>query len=203
MGKTSSASAGAPSSKSLLFMMIAMTCGFCILIGGGMFTASRIIQAMQIRSGSDKSTVRTPIGDFRMQRAQQVGPGLPVYPQADLVVPGADSSHVSLQEDANQVVSGTYHTTASREFVVNWYMEHLSQEFTRQDSGPKKLPGVFRNSHITDDDIVFFGERGDQVRLVSLTADDAGTKITLLRAASPSSVPTTDVTPPQSSAPNQ
>jgi len=202
MGKTSSASAGAPSSKSLLFMMIAMTCGFCILIGGGMFTASRIIQAMQIRSGSDKSTVRTPIGDFRMQKAQQVGPGLPVYPQADLVVPGADSSHVSLQ-DASQVVSGTYHTTASREFVLNWYMEHLSQEFTRQDSGPKKLPEVFRNSHITDDDIVFLGERGDQVRLVSLTADDTGTKIILLRASIPPPTPTTDATPPQTSAPSQ
>jgi len=202
MGKTSSASPGAPSSKSLLFMMIAMTCGFCILIGGGMFTASRIIQAMQIRSGSDKSTVRTPIGDFRMQKAQQVGPGLPVYPQADLVVPGADSSHVSLQ-DASQVVSGTYHTTASREFVLNWYMEHLSQEFTRQDSGPKKLPEVFRNSHITDDDIVFLGERGDQVRLVSLTADDTGTKIILLRASIPPSTPTTDATPPQTSAPSQ
>ena len=82
-------------------------------------------------------------------------------------------------------------------------MEHLSQEFTRQDSGPKKLPEVFRNSHITDDDIVFLGERGDQVRLVSLTADDTGTKIILLRASIPSSTPTTDATPPQTSVPSQ
>ena len=161
--------------------------------------ASRVIDAMQLRSGSDKSTVRTPLGDFRLEKAKQVGPGLPVYPQSDLVLPGADSSHVSLHDDPNQVLSSTYHTNASREFVVNWYMEHLSPEFTRQDSGPKQVPEVFRNSHITDDDITFLGERGDQVRVVSLSSDDTGTKITLLRAASQSSTPA----PTQSPAPTQ
>lgn len=193
MGKTSSDSGGAPSSKSLLFMMIAMTCGFCILLGGGLVIASRVIEAMQLRSGSDKSTVRTPIGDFRTQKAQQIGPGLPVYPQSDLVLPGAESSHAAQNDDTSQVVSSTYHTNASREFVVTWYMEHLSPEFTRQDSGPKKLPEVFRNAHVSEDDIVFEGERGDQVRVVSLSSDDTGTKITLLRAVSPLST----------SAPNQ
>jgi hypothetical protein len=199
MGKDSSASGGASSSKSLLFMMIAMTCGFCVLLGGGMFMASRVIQAMQLRSGSDKSTVRTPLGDFRLEKAKQVGPGLPVYPQSDLVLPGANSSHVPLNDDTAQVLSSTYHTSASREFVVNWYMEHLSPEFTRQDSGPKKLPEVFLNSHITDDDIAFLGERGDQVRVVSLSTDDAGTKITLLRASNQASTSA----PSQSPAPTQ
>jgi hypothetical protein len=189
MGKTSSGSSGAPSSKSLLFMMVAMSCGFCALLSGGMVMASRVIQAMQLRSGSDKSTVRTPVGDFRFEKAKQVGPGLPVYPQSDLVLPGADSSHVSLNDDS-QVVYSTYHADASREFVVNWYVEHLSPEFTRQDDGPKKLPAVFRNSHIADDDIVFVGERGDQVRVVALSADNTGTKITLFRAINPSSSPT-------------
>ena len=203
MGKTSSGSGGAPSSKSLLFMMIAMTCGFCILIGAGMFAASRIIQAMQLRSGTDRSTVRTPIGDFRTVKAQQVGPGLPVYPQADLVIPGADSSHVSLNDAASQIVSSTYHTTASREYVVNWYMEHLSPEFTRQESGPKKLPDIFRNSHITDDDITFVGERGEQVRVVSLAADETGTKITLLRGANASSAPATAAPSAQPAAASQ
>ncbi|HUE56490.1 MAG TPA: hypothetical protein VMO76_11695 [Candidatus Udaeobacter sp.] len=195
MGKTSSASSGAPSSKSLLFMMIAMTCGFSVLLGGGLVMASRVIHAMQLRTAGDKSTVRTPLGDFRFEKAKQVGPGLPVYPQSDLVLPGADSSHVSLNDDAAQVLSSTYHTSASREFVVNWYMEHLSPEFTRQDSGPKKLPEVFHNSHITDDDIAFLGERGDQVRVVSLSTDDTGTKITLLRAANQASTPAASESP--------
>jgi hypothetical protein len=199
MGKTSSGSSGAPSSKSLLFMMVAMTCGFCILIGGGMVTASRVIQAMQLRSGSDKSTVRTPLGDFRFEKAKEIGPGLPVYPQASLVLPGGASPSTLANDDQPQVVSSTYYANSSREFVVNWYVEHLSPEFIRQDSGPKKLPDLFHNAHISDNDIIFVGERGDQVRVVALSTDDAGTKITLLRATSPSSTPT----PTSSPAPTQ
>ena len=186
---TSSSSGGASSSKSLLFMMVAMTGGVCALLGGGVFMASRVIQAMQIRSGSDKSTVRTPIGDFRFEKAQEVGPGLPIYPQASLVLPGAGSNRVSLGDDAGQVVPSVYHTNASREFVATWYTEHLSPEFVRQESGPKKLPEVFQKSHIADDDVTFLGERGDQVRLVSLSMDDTGTKILLLRSVSLQSSP--------------
>jgi hypothetical protein len=88
-----------------------------------------------------------------------------------------------------------------REFVVNWYMEHLSPEFTRQDSGPKKLPEVFRNSHISDDDIAFLAERGDQVRAISLSSDDTGTKITLLRAANQAPTPAPSQSPAQSVTP--
>jgi hypothetical protein len=181
-------------------MMIAMTCGFCILLGGGVFMASRVIQAMQLRAGSDKSTVRTPIGDFRYEKAKEVGPSLPVYPQATLVLPGAGSAHVSPNDDSAQVVSSTYHTNASREFVASWYMEHLSSEFTRQDSGPKELPEVFQKSHIADSDITFLGARGDQVRLVSLSLDDTGTKITLLRSVTQQPTPT--AAPSGSPAPN-
>src|SRR5713226_2481652 len=80
------------------------------------------------------------------------------------------------------IIASTYHSNASREFVANWYLEHLSPEFARQDSGPKKLPEAFRDSRISDDDIAFVGERGDQVRVVSLSTEDSGTKITLLRS---------------------
>lgn len=58
------------------------------------------------------------------------------------------------------------------------------------------LPEAFRNSHISDDDVTFVGERGDQVRAVSLSSDDSGTTITLMRsskapapAQSPTAVP--------------
>src|SRR4030081_2597684 len=183
MAKSSSASAGGPSSKSLLFMMIAMTCGFCILLGAGLLMASRVISALGLRAGSDKTTVRTPLGEFRVEKAKEVGPGLPVYPAATLVLPGsAGAAHVPLDDDQPQVIASTYHTNTSREFVASWYLEHLSQEFARQDSCPKNLPEAFRNSHISDDDIAFVGGRGDQVRAVSLATEDSGTKITLLRS---------------------
>jgi hypothetical protein len=182
MAKSSSASSGGPSSQSLLFMMIAMTVGFCVLLGGGLLMASRVINALGVRAGSDRTTVRTPLGDFRFEKAKEVGPGLPVYPAATLVLPGAAAVHLPLNDDQPQVIASTYHTNSSREYVANWYLEHLSPEFARQDSGPKKLPEAFRDSHISDDDIAFVGERGDQVRVVALANDDMGTKITLLRS---------------------
>jgi hypothetical protein len=181
MGKSSTDSGGAPSSKSLLFMMIAMTCGFCILLGAGLLMASRVIGALGLRAGSDKTTVRTPLGEFRVEKAREVGPGLPVYPASTLVLPGA-AAHLAASDDRPQVISSTYHTNSSREYVANWYVEHLSPEFARQDAGPKKLPEAFRDSRISDDDIAFVGERGEQVRVVALAIDEMGTKITLLRS---------------------
>ena len=181
MAKSASGSGGDPSSQNLLFMMIAMTIGFCVLLGGGLVMASRVITAMGLRAGSDRATVRTPIGEFRFEKAKEVGPGLPVYPAASLVLPGA-AAHLPANDDQPQVIASTYHTNSSREYVATWYFEHLSPEFVRQDPGPKKLPEVLRDSHIADEDIAFVGERGDQVRLVALTVDDTGTKITLLRS---------------------
>ena len=181
MGKSSSDSGGAPSSKSLLFMMIAMTCGFCILLGAGLLMASRVIGALGLRAGSDKTTVRTPLGEFRVEKAREVGPGLPVYPASTLVLPGA-AAHLAEGDDRPQVISSIYHTNSSREYVANWYVEHLSPEFARQDAGPKKLPEAFRDSRVSDDDIAFVGERGEQVRVVALAIDEMGTKITLLRS---------------------
>jgi hypothetical protein len=181
MAKSSSASGGGPSSQSLLFMMIAMTIGFCVLLGGGLLMASRVIGALGLRAGSDKTTVRTPLGEFRVEKAREVGPGLPVYPASTLVLPGA-AAHLLANDDQPQVIASTYHTNSSREYVANWYVEHLSPEFARQDSGPKKLPEAFRDSRISDDDIAFVGERGEQVRVVALAVDEMGTKITLLRS---------------------
>jgi hypothetical protein len=197
MAKSSAASGGGPSSQSLLFMMIAMTVGFGVLLGGGLLMASRVINALGLRAGSDKTTVRTPLGEFRVEKAREVGPGLPVYPAATLVLPGsAAAAHLPLHDDQPPVMASTYHTNSSREFVVNWYLEHLSPEFARQDSGPKNLPEAFRNSHISEDDIAFVGERGDQVRAVSLANEDSGTKITLLRSYTKPPAQAPAATPP-------
>ena len=182
MAKSYSASGGGSSSRSLLFMMIALTCGFCVLLSGGLLMASRVINALGLRAGSDKTTVRTPLGEFRLEKAKEVGPGLPVYPAATLVLAGSAAAHLPLTDDQPQVLSSTYHTNTSREYVATWYLEHLSPEFARQDSGPKKLPEALRNAHISDDDIAFVGERGDQIRVVELALDEIGTKITVLRS---------------------
>jgi hypothetical protein len=200
-----SASSGeSSSSKSLFFMMAAMLCGFGILLGGGLLMASRVIHSLQLRGAGDKTIVRTPLGDYRVEKAQEVGPGLPVYPQASLVLPGGASLHLPVNDNQPQVVASTYHTNSSREFVVNWYLEHLSPEFVRQDPGPKNLPEAFHESQIADADVIFVGERGDQLRLVCLTTEDLGTKITLLRSAKqPSPSPAQDPGPSEAPAPAQ
>jgi hypothetical protein len=164
-------------------MMGAMTLGGCVLLGGGLMMTSRLINTLGLRNSSDKSTIRTPLGEYRVEKAQQVGPGLPVFPQSSLVLPGNDAARVSSTPDQPQVVSSTYHTNSSKDFVATWYVEHLSPEFVRQDAGPKSLPEAFRDAHISDEDTAFVGERGNQVRVVALTQDDAGTKITLLRSS--------------------
>jgi hypothetical protein len=185
MAKTISSSSGAPASKSLLFMTIAMTIGFCILLAVALMTASRVIPSLQLRAGSDRSTVQTPLGEFRLEKANETGPGLPVYPQASLVLPGGSVRQPLANDNKPQVVSSIYHANSSREFVVSWYAEHLSPEFVRQDAGPKNLPDVLQGSQIAENDIVFVGARGDQVRVVSLSLDQTGTKITLLRSTNP------------------
>jgi hypothetical protein len=169
------------SSKSLLFMMVAMTCGVGILLGGGFLMTSRLINALALRNSSDKATVRTPLGDFRVDKAKEIGPTLPVYPAATLMLPGNDGARFSSADSQAQVVASTYHSNSSREYVATWYAEHLSPEFVRQDSGPRNLPQAFRDSHISDDDITFLGERGEQIRVVVLASDSTGTKIALLR----------------------
>jgi len=151
--------------------------------------ASRVIHALGLRAASDKSTVHSPLGDYRLEKASAIGPGLPVYPQSTLVLPGTEAAHLPANDDQPQVVSSTYHTNSSREYVVNWYLEHLSPEFVRQDNGARNLPAAFRDSHISEDDVTFLGERGDQVRVVALAQDDTGTKITLLRFSKPPTPP--------------
>jgi hypothetical protein len=186
-------------------MMVAMTIGGCVLLGGGLMMTSRLINTLGLRSSSDRSTIRTPLGEYRVEKAQQVGPGLPVFPQASLVLPGNDAARVSDTPDQPQVVSSTYHTSSSKDFVASWYVEHLSAEFVRQDAGPKSLPEAFRGAHISDEDTAFVGERGAQIRVVALTGDDAGTKITLLRSSTkaPAAANVQTDTDPRTKAPEQ
>ena len=148
-----------------------------LFVGAGPAGLGGAIRLAQLAKAAGK-TLNVTI----LEKAKEVGPGLPVYPAATLVLAGSAAAHLPLTDDQPQVLSSTYHTNTSREYVATWYLEHLSPEFARQDSGPKKLPEALRNAHISDDDIAFVGERGDQIRVVELALDEIGTKITLLRS---------------------
>lgn len=176
-----SVSGNSSSSKSLLWMMIGLFVGLAILLAGGLFLASRVIRSMGLSAASAKDTVRTPGGSFRMEKETEVGPGLPVYPRAALVVPDDEEAAAAIKQAQSGIQTSTYHTTDVRDFVDEWYGKHLSPEFTRRDAGAKPVPAIFSDARIGDSDIAFVAERDQMVRIVALSLDSGGTKISLIR----------------------
>jgi hypothetical protein len=176
-----SVSGNSSSSKSLLWMMIGLFTGLAILLAGGLFVASRVVRSMGLSAASAKDTVRTPGGSFRLEKETEVGPGLPVYPRSSLVVPDDDASAAAIKQAQNGIETSTYHTTDTRDFVDSWYTKHLSLEFTRRDAGEKPVPVIFSDTRVSDNDIAFVAERAQMVRIVALSLDSGGTKISLIR----------------------
>ena len=176
-----SVSGESSSSKSLMWMMIAFFAGLGILLGGGMFLASRISKVAGISASMSKDTRRTPAGSFRLERESAVGPGLPVYPGSSLLVPGENQAAEALQNSRKGIEEVDYHTNDTRDSVDEWYSKHLSSEFHRHDAGEMPLPDVFQNMRVSQSDIAFAAQRGQQVRIVALSLDAGGTKISLIR----------------------
>jgi hypothetical protein len=168
-------------SKSLMWMMIAFFAGLAVLVGGGMLLASRISKVAGISASMSKDTRRTPGGSFRLEKESAVGPGLPVYPHSSLIVPGENQVAEALQNSRKGIEEVNYHTNDTRNSVDEWYAKHLSTEFQRHDAGEKPLPEVFQNTRVSDSDIAFMAQRGQQVRIVALSLDTGGTKIALIR----------------------
>jgi len=176
-----SSSGNSSSSKSLMWMMIGLFTGLAMLLAGGLFLASRVVRSMGLSAASAKDTVRTPGGSFRLERETEVGPGLPVYPRSSLVVPDDDTAGAAIKQAQNGIETSTYHTTDTRDFVDSWYSKHLSPEFTRRDAGDKPVPAIFSDARVSDNDIAFVAEREQMVRIVALSLDSGGTKISLIR----------------------
>lgn len=186
------------SSKSLMFMTLALFAGFGVMLGGGLFIAKRLAQTMGLAAATgSKDTVRTPIGAFRMEKEDQVGPGLPVYPRASLEVPSDVATGKALADSKNGVTVVTYHTDDTREFVESWYMKHLSPEFSRHEGSEKTFPEAFRNVTIDAGDIAFLAERSNNARAVTLSQDSTGTKISLIQTSSPATPANSSTTAPQ------
>jgi hypothetical protein len=186
------------SSKSLMFMTLALFGGFGVMLGGGLFIAKRLAQTMGLAAATgSKDTVRTPIGAFRMEKEDQVGPGLPVYPRASLEVPGEVATGKALSDSKNGVSVVTYHTDDTREFVEGWYMKHLSPEFSRHEGSEKTFPEAFHNVSIDIADIAFLAERNNNARAVTLSQDSTGTKISLTQTSSPAAPANQGTSAPQ------
>jgi len=184
-----SVSGNSSSSKSLMWMMIGLFTGLALLLAGGLFLASRVVRSMGLSAASARDTVRTKGGSFRLEKETEVGPGLPLYPRSSLVVPDDDAAAAAIKQALNGIQTSTYHTTDNRDFVDEWYSKHLSPEFTRRNAGDKPAPAIFNDAQVSDGDITFVAEREQMVRIVALSLDSGGTRISLIRfsKASPAS----------------
>jgi hypothetical protein len=178
-----STSGNSSSSKSLMWMMIALFAGLGILLAGALFVASRAMRSIGLSAANAKETLRTPGGSFRLEKETEVGPGMPVYPRSSLVVPDDDTAMAAIKQAQRGFNTSTYHTVDSRDAVDSWYSKHLSPEFTRHDAGEKPVPAIFGDASVSGDDIAFMAERERLVRIVALTQDSGGTRISLIRFA--------------------
>lgn len=169
------------SSKSLMWMMIALFVGLATLLAGGLFMASRVVRSMGLSAASAKDTVRTPGGTFRLEKETEVGPGMPIYPRSALVVPDDEGAAAAVKQAQHGIETSMYHSTDLRDYVDDWYKEHLSPEFTRHDPGDKTVSATFSEAPISDGDIVFVAQRQQMVRIVTLSADETGTRISFVR----------------------
>ena len=181
----SSSSGDSSSSKSLMWMMLALTAGLGVMLGGGLFIANTLLHTMGLAAASgNRNTVRTPIGSFRVEKQNQIGPGLPVYPRSSLQLPGADATEQVVQDAQNGITSVTYHSADDRDAVDAWYSQHVSTEFSRHDGSERPLPDAYHVVRVADGDISFLAERGGNIRAVVLSQDAGGTKICLLQVHS-------------------
>ncbi len=176
-----STSGNSSSSKSLMWMMIALFAGLAVLLAGGLFVASRVIRSMGLTAANAMNTVRTPGGSLRLEKEGEMGAGLPVYPRSSLVVPDDSTAATAVKQARNGIETSTYHTTDTRDFVDEWYGKHLSPAFTRRDAADKPVPEIFSDARVSNDDIAFVAERGQTIGIVALSPDSGGTKISLIR----------------------
>jgi hypothetical protein len=176
-------SGGSSSSNSLFWMMLAAGSVFMILLGGGIFVSSRVLSSMGTRAGADTITAHTPTGDFRVEKLSEIGPGLPLYPRAALLLPGTNADEPLSKGPHVRLQTTTYYTEDTRDLVDSWYLQHLGPEFVRHKAGDPQPPEELSEVPVPTDSIAFAGKRGEQVRIVSLTSNSSGTRIMLLRFA--------------------
>lgn len=177
---------GSSSSKSLMWMSVALFGGMAVLLGGGLFLAGRVVRSVGMSASAGPNVVRTPGGGLRVEREKEVGPGIPMYPHASLVIPGEKEAVQAAKDAENNTTRVVYLTTDPRDLVDQWYQDHLAKDFQRHDAGETPQLDVFRDARVSGDDIAFLAERESHTRIVALTMDATGTRITLIRIDKPS-----------------
>ena len=140
--------------------------------------SSRLARAVQIHPAANDQVIRTPGGDWRIERPNEIGPGLPVYPEASLVLPDHSARSAEPKGRPAELQSVAYHTSDPSDVVESWYVGHLGPEFVR--NAGESLSDVPTGVLPPKNDTTFIGKRGNQIRIAAITADATGTQITLV-----------------------
>lgn len=175
-------SGNSSSSKHLMWMTAGLFVGMGVMMAGGLFMAGRVIRSVGLTAamnGRDK--IRTPGGDFRLEKEGEMGPRLVLYPRVSLELPDANQAAETLKEAQSGIKVVVYQSSDPRVFVDDWYKSHLTPDFTRYDAGDKPLADVFKMEEAAESEVAFVSEKGNKVGIIALAMDDAGTKISLIR----------------------
>lgn len=173
--------ANSNASKSMLWMTVALFVGMAVMLGGGLFFAGRVIRTAGLGAANDGNTFHTPLGSLRLEKQKQVGPGLPLYPHVELVLPAQDEALKAAREAHNGIMRTGYRTEDLEASVEKWYMEHLPPEFKRRGPGEAVMPEIFSELKIPDSSVAFIAQRNGQVRVVVLAEDQRGVQISLIK----------------------
>lgn len=178
---SSETASGSSASKSLLWMTIGLFAGMGVLLIGGFFTAKRVLSSMSLGAmATSRDNMAMPHGRLRLENQNQVGPGLPVYPNSSLELPDNQSASAGIRDARQGIEIAKYHSPDLRDAVESWYREHLGTEFLRHGAEEQPGPPEFKQAHVTDSDVAFVAQRGEQIRIVALSQDDNGTTISLV-----------------------
>ncbi|HUL14765.1 MAG TPA: hypothetical protein VLV88_02120 [Terriglobales bacterium] len=197
MAEGSVSGSGSSSSKSLMWMTAALFAGMAVLLTGGLFLAGRVVRSYGIRASLGSNTVQTKQGTYRLEREREVGPAVPMYPHASLVVPGDDEAAQAAKDAQNGIARVIYESDDSTEFIDKWYQDHLPQGFERHDAETPRSE-ILTAAGVRDNDIAFDATKNGHTRVVVISELMGGTtKISIVRIERPEPADSNPATPQQ------
>ena len=162
-----------------LLVIVFIIASGIFMIWFGLRLLSRGVHVQVTGSSSDRKgvTVKTPVGDFKIAKEQNVSDlqlGLPVYPDATRVRDTQDDNSVSLTFDLPdqmnlRIAAAKFDTPDPIGKVREFYKQQLGGEVT----------SLSQTGH--SGKIVFEMKHGEQDKVVSLKPHDGGTRIGLVR----------------------
>jgi hypothetical protein len=155
--------------------------GVLLMIVFGLALAGMFLHRVHFQSSEKNVDVQTPVGDLKVNTDGNRHTGLPLYPGATLSDGNNGNAHVELSFDDNGVglAVETYKTDDSLADVSAWYQKQLGPSFRRETP---KANGMPHHANVDSNaDVAYVDDRGNGARVVALTKEDDGVKISLVR----------------------